>query len=411
MKATMRSAGIAFILATAGMAQAESARAQVHQDDVLGVSLSPPADARVVSDQYLLDEEHGFTLVSAAHGFDRDAQAGEPMMLRVVWLHQESPEMMEAAAQRFIDSFPGVAIQRREAMVAGRKALVLENAPGLVTTSYIYVAAEGKLFQLIYPRATLDARAQRLLRTLRFEPARKSLASRDLIPARDALHGPTSGLDRSESFLRAMSALTAPVPEKESSDFTAQAIAGCVDYPTSKYLQTPITSAANGNGYTQAGPSYYGEGLHTKCNTTGSQNDHYALDMAMRTGDAVLNPTNGGRVIWAGWASGGWASLGRTVIIDQYNGYRSLSAHLSSISVASGALVDANSVIGRAGGSGNGVDGYWGSHLHQGLYLNALVSNGGTYGGQSAMMIKVNYCRNGCANYYWGIANRQSLSY
>ncbi|HYO54928.1 M23 family metallopeptidase [Archangium sp.] len=409
MKAVVRSAGVALLLASAGMARAESTQDQSYRDEVLGVSLSHPSEVRVVTDEYLLDEEHGFTLVPPEHG-SRDAESADAMVLRVVWLHQESPETLEAAARRFMDAFPGEDIQRREAKVAGRPALVLENAPGLVPTTYIYVAAEGKLFQVIYPRPTLDERARSLLHTLSFEPARQSLQSRNLTRARDALFGPAPKVEGAGSFLRSMGALNAGRAEKPA-DMTASAVAGCVDYSTGKYLQTPFTSAANGNGYSQAGPSYYGQGLHTGCNNGGSQNDYYALDMPMRTGDAVLNPTNGGTVVWAGWASGGWASLGRTVIIDQGGGYKSLAAHLNSINVSSGQYVNADSVIGGVGGSGYGSNTYWGPHLHQGLYLNAAVSGGGTYGGQSAQPTNVHYCRNGCANYYSFIGNQQTLSY
>ncbi|WP_375771669.1 M23 family metallopeptidase [Archangium gephyra] len=406
MKTIMRSAGVLWLLASAGVVQAEPV--QAHRDEVLGVSLSHPSEVRVVTDEVLLEQEHGFTLVPPERE-GRDAESADAMLMRVVWLHQESPETLEAAARRFTEAFPGADIQRREVKVAGRQALVLENAPGLVPTTYVYVAAEGKLFQVIYPRPTLDERAQGLLRTLRFEPARQSLRARDLPRAADTLFGPAPK-PGAESFLRSRSALEAGRPEKPA-DVTSLAVAGCVDYPTSKYLQTPFTAAANGNGYSKAGPSYYGQGLHTGCNNTGSQNDYYALDMPLRTGDAVLNPSNGGTVVWAGWASGGWASLGRTVIIDQGNGYKSLAAHLNSINVASGQYVNADSVIGTAGGSGNGSNTYWGPHLHQGLYINAAVSGGGTYGGQSAQPTNVHYCRSGCANYYSFIGNQQSLSY
>lgn len=90
---------------------------------------------------------------------------------------------------------------------------------------------------------------------------------------------------------------------------------------------------------------------------------------------------------------------------------RSLSAHLAGFNVYAGQAVNANTVIGWAGGSGNGVDNYWGSHLHQGLYLNASMSSGGTYGGQSAQQTNVHYCRYGCSYYYSLISKYQTLSY
>jgi hypothetical protein len=357
-----------------------------YRHDVLGVTLSHPSTFQIVEDEYLLDE-YGFTLTTADPRKSGENDVG--MVLRMVWLQGSTADGLDARVQEHIATFPQAGLKPSETVLDSRRAVVLENAPGLVTTTYVYLAANDRIYEIIYPQPTLDAQGQALLSSLRFETPSRSLESLNL--KREPMV-PMAKLSQSETHY-------GPVIE------------ACVNYPTSKYLQTPITSAANGNGWTQAGPSYYGEGLHTGCSNTSSQNDNYALDTALRTWDPVLNPTNGGTVVWAGWASGGWSTLGRTVIIDQGGGYKSLSAHLAGINVSAGTAVNANSVIGYAGGSGNGVDGYWGSHLHQGLYLNASVSGGGTYGGSSAQQTNVHYCRNGCANYYALISKYQALSY
>lgn len=360
---------------------------QPYRHDVLGVVLSHPSNLQIVEDEYLLDE-YGFTLTTPGPRTDGAGEGG--MILRVVWLHGSTAEALDAKVQEHFAAFPQAGLEARETLLAGRRAIVLEKAPGLVTTTYIYLTANGRLYEIVYPRPTLDAEAQALLSTLRFEAPLRSLES---------LH------------LKREPMLSMATLAQAETGVVPSAVAGCVDYPTSKYLQTPFTSAANGNGWSQAGSSYYGEGLHTGCNNTSSQNDYYALDMPLRSWDPVLNPTNSGVVRWAGWSSGGWSTLGRTVIIDQGNGYKSLAAHLVGINVSAGQTVNANSVIGWAGGSGNGVDNYWGSHLHQGLYLNATISGGGTYGGQSAQPTNVHYCRSGCANYYSLISRYQALSY
>lgn len=387
---------------------AAAPRTASYQDVVLGVAVTYPADMRVVQDAYLFDA-FGFTLTAhPAQGMDGATEAGD--WLRISWLHTTTASDRDAVAQQLIDRFPGVPIQRTEIEIAGQRAIILAQAPGLMPTTYIYLTAGDRLFEIVYPRASLDAAGIAILRTLRFQQPQRTLESLRLTKADDTRSDSLAQIQLvSANDRRLISTGTDP----RESIVRPMAISGCVDYPTWKYLQTPFTSAANGNGYSQAGPNYYGEGsTHQGCNRSSSQNDYYALDMPLRSGDPVLNPGNGGTVRWAGWASGGWSTLGRTVIIDHGNGYLSLSAHLSGINVSVGQAVNANSVIGWAGRSGNGSDTYWASsHLHQGLYLNANISGGGTYGGQSAQMIKVNYCRSGCANYYWTITNRQQLSW
>jgi murein DD-endopeptidase MepM/ murein hydrolase activator NlpD len=120
------------------------------------------------------------------------------------------------------------------------------------------------------------------------------------------------------------------------------------------------------------------------CNSPSSLNDYHAIDFPMYEWNSLYAPA-AGRVIYAGWATGGWASAGRVVIVDLGNGYWSGSYHLRSITVSAGQYISAGTRIGYAGGSAYGRDGYYGVHLHQGLYLNArfYAPNGGVYGGQS----------------------------
>lgn len=402
MKLRVALAAFALSISVATTANAKPAFA-LYEDDVLGVSLGYPSGKQVVRDEYLLDEEYGFTVKVPAR---MDGEHAEPMVLRVVLLHRETPGTLEAVVQRFVDSFPGISILRSETVVAGRQAIMLENAPGLVTTTYIFTEVDGRILEFIYPRAALDAEGRALLGTVRFKAPSRPLESLNLTRAADAL------------FIAPVSETWAPVKPLSAEGPRSFAelysepitIAACTSWPTSKYMQTPIDTDANGNGYTRAGPSFYGENLHTGCSNSGSQNDYYAVDMALRTGDRIL-PIASGTVVWAGWSSGGWASLGRTVIIDHGGGYKSLSAHLNGVNVAAGAWVGNSTVIGWAGGSGYGSNTYWGSHLHSAPYLNASVSGGGTYGGQSAQPRNIHWCRNGCSNYYSYYTKGQTISY
>jgi murein DD-endopeptidase MepM/ murein hydrolase activator NlpD len=185
---------------------------------------------------------------------------------------------------------------------------------------------------------------------------------------------------------------------------------GCTDWPSWKgYQRSPWDQYARGNGWSKAGPSWSGQGGHVNCNYANMLNDFHAIDFPLREWDSVYAPA-GGRVIYAGWASGGWAGAGRVVIVDLGNGYWSGAYHLRSITVSTGQYINASTRIGYAGGSGHGRDGYFLPHLHQGLYLNAVFSpaGGGVYGGQS---VEPHYIRTRDGGLYTDIAPYQWLRY
>jgi murein DD-endopeptidase MepM/ murein hydrolase activator NlpD len=83
---------------------------------------------------------------------------------------------------------------------------------------------------------------------------------------------------------------------------------------------------------------------------------HLAIDIGAMTGDNVY-ASDSGVVVYAGGISGGYGNM---VMIDHGNGYQTLYAHLSVISVRCGASVYQGSVIGAAGSTGNST----GPHLH-----------------------------------------------
>lgn len=124
----------------------------------------------------------------------------------------------------------------------------------------------------------------------------------------------------------------------------------------------------------------YGTGLHQGVCRPGSANDYHALDFDLSTGQNV-RAVAGGRVVYAGWATGGWSSYGQIVIIDHQNGYQSMYAHLSVVSVSDNQWVQQKEKVGEAGGTGG-----WSPHLHLALYHDAHVSDpGGPYGGCSTV--------------------------
>lgn len=83
---------------------------------------------------------------------------------------------------------------------------------------------------------------------------------------------------------------------------------------------------------------------------------HMALDMATVLGGPIF-ASDGGTVIYSGPISGGYGIM---VMIDHGNGYQTLYAHLSSVSVGCGQAVSQGQVIGAGGSTGNST----GPHLH-----------------------------------------------
>lgn len=185
------------------------------------------------------------------------------------------------------------------------------------------------------------------------------------------------------------------------------AVAGCVDWPSSKFLQTPLTVSANGGaGFAWQNGSYYGEGYHVNCNTALKMNQYYALDLGLREGDQVLAPGGPGTVLYAGWAPSGWQTCGQYIVVDHGGGWWSVVCHLSRVLVSRGQHITDATVIGLVGGTGG-----FAPHLHFSLMLNAkLTSAGGVYGGQSAQPRHLFHL--GCGRgYYDHIVKGQQVCY
>jgi murein DD-endopeptidase MepM/ murein hydrolase activator NlpD len=82
---------------------------------------------------------------------------------------------------------------------------------------------------------------------------------------------------------------------------------------------------------------------------------HLGFDLASTAAAPVL-AANRGRVVHAGWLG----IYGNCVILDHGMGLQSLYAHLSSISVSQGQLVESEAELGRSGATGLAG----GDHLH-----------------------------------------------
>ncbi|MDI3257869.1 MAG: peptidoglycan DD-metalloendopeptidase family protein [Kyrpidia sp.] len=92
---------------------------------------------------------------------------------------------------------------------------------------------------------------------------------------------------------------------------------------------------------------------------------HPGVDIGAPYG-APIYASNGGRVIFAGWDSGGY---GNCVRIDHGNGIVTIYGHMSQILVSPGQAVAQGQVIGRVGATGQAT----GPHLHYEVHVGGRV--------------------------------------
>ena len=84
---------------------------------------------------------------------------------------------------------------------------------------------------------------------------------------------------------------------------------------------------------------------------------HTGDDFPVNEGTAV-HATISGKVVWAG-SNGPWGNL----VVVENNGYQVWTAHLSSIQVSEGEILEHGDVVGSSGNTGNST----GAHVHYGI--------------------------------------------
>jgi murein DD-endopeptidase MepM/ murein hydrolase activator NlpD len=94
---------------------------------------------------------------------------------------------------------------------------------------------------------------------------------------------------------------------------------------------------------------------------------HPAIDLASYIGNPVKSAA-AGYVAESGWSNVGY---GYHIIIDHGNGYQTMYAHLSKMSVKAGQTVTQGQLIGTVGSTGNST----GPHLHFEVRLNGMAQN------------------------------------
>lgn len=396
-----------------------------HTDPVLGLTLRYPRQWKLSQDEYLF-RSYGFTL----------SDEEDHLVLRVGWLHERTPADLESQVRKVLEGDPEMSIARTDLRIAGHPAVLLSPLPGIDPVTGIFLVVDERLFEIYYGSerfdAQFDARGQALLQGLILSlDAESSKLTPTRSPAQVAserlnalgLPQPDGMQEVPVELIRQIMSKSSPnqISEPDQSGVApsaavgSEAVSGCLDWPTTKFLRVPWNSSANNNtGRTNAGPRYYGEGdTHKYCNRTTGSNDYYALDFSFREWDQILAPA-GAQVLYYGWATGGYQGYGRIVMLDLGDGYQYLAAHLRGFGAIyyTGQWISDGTIIGGAGGSGDMRDGRWAIHLHQAIYKNAIPSGfGAYYGGQSVQPLHVKYYKDGITppKFYETISNGQVI--
>ena len=394
----------------------------LYENGILGVAITYPIGYEVLEDQYL-SSEYGFIIV--------DSQRNP--ILDVSWLHQATLQKQDRLMDTAVEEATGIDVIKSPITFGAYQGSMLAPMPGVVANTLVYISANGRLYTFRYYEATLDELGHSLLESVDFYPSHQSLESLHLLDSDDVLHALPDSQDASDNpnVQEVLEAAAAQIPLEpgattieviegipDDSSLEDQSSAnelsmpdagigplavasGCVAWSGSVRTQWTLTANDDGSydGYSWAGPSFYGEGSHVDCNSNTNYNDYYALDHQLEEWNLVNAPRSG-TVIMAGWAKNGWCTLGRTVIIDHGTNHWSVSAHLRSISssITVGSTVTTGTLIGFAGGSGCDQDNYWGVHLHESITYQAILStsNGvpvGIYGGSSVRPSGYKYVR------------------
>jgi murein DD-endopeptidase MepM/ murein hydrolase activator NlpD len=386
-----------------------ASQARMLQDEVVGVSLPLPVRWSVMRDEVLFDT-HGIFLhaptseVGAAQtGHERDAVA------RIALAYKARPDQLEELVRTKMEQYQEVNPTRTEVTLAdGRKGIAITGLPGTQPYSIVYTVDGERVYEigLWSDEPGLDARAMQVLGGIRFQAPTKTVQSLGLKTAEESTYAELSpeneraAAERKALVMKAMLAGDLP-QEQEFEDPPVRELSCGFTAPSTLYWQlqwdwtnkfysgayydmknNPGWSAMSGNG-----GSWWGTGYHTGFCNTNYSNQHYANDWPAQVG-ANAYAAFSGYVEWTGWGTDGFATLGRYVVVRN-NGYRSLTAHLSSIAsgMAWGTHIDGYyKVIGAAGSSG----GDWAPHLHARVnYHESLTGNGQPYGGETVKPLRL----------------------
>jgi murein DD-endopeptidase MepM/ murein hydrolase activator NlpD len=404
------------------------------QNEVVGVSVNVPERWHEEKDKVLFDKArtYGFVLYGEDLNAD-DFHRGNPVA-NIRRFYDARPEQLEELVRAEMELFQtqGFPMARRDVVVGnGLRGVAVTGGPGGVLPHYtvVFVAAGDHVYYvgLWSEQPELDARAHKLLADLRFEPARRSVASLGLASA-DSPQGLGMNPEKArlavspERDAAARLAVDSPVagaskgpealPEVPAGEVSAQQTSCTFVAGDSLYTQLQWSSdnynrysAAYGlaGGYSISGDSagtwgyWYGVGAHLYTCDPNFNNQYYAVDFPGVTG-ATAWAAISGTVKVAHWGYGGFQPLGLHVYVKRASGVGNLTNHLSAVYVSPGQAITLSTAIGEIGGTGGWEDV---PHIHTKLDNNSYAINtsgGPEYIGGGAMKWTRWACY-GCTNH------------
>jgi hypothetical protein len=405
------------LLGEARATDRDSAQTARTRADVVGASISYPAEWSLGRERHTFDETYGFTLWEPEPGSLSD-HGGRPAV-RVALAYGMRPDQIDVTVRERIDAYPDLPVRRETVAVAekGYEGVAVGPVPGSTPSTEVYVPVNGRVYLINVYGEELGEEGERLLSDLRFYPPSRTVESLGL-PDADApgafrASGEERLLGRELSDRAALASggadeASAPLRTGAASGGgeEAEIAEGCWRADPDFFVQTQHGMysnrdwypkvAAEHSGWTKVGePNFWGEYTHGsvgygRCNRPSYTNDKFAVDYPLDRGDAVFSPFECGTVTFAG-RNTTHQDYGILVSIEACNGkYVSLSAHLSGLAdgIREGTKIDATTIIGYAGATGgpNFPVGY--PHLHQAYYRQPSYNpDGSPYGGAGLKVI------------------------
>lgn len=197
----------------------------------------------------------------------------------------------------------------------------------------------------------------------------QALADKFYVDTDTIVTSPYNNLDLANPTVEPDTYIMIPGGQEEMVDWFASLTADSQTAVT--YLVSGENGCANSGG--AVGDGFFGNPVP---GSTIIGNDyvpgvHVGVDLGSQSSNTVV-AADDGVVIYSGWANGGY---GITILIDHGNGFQSIYAHLSTVTVGCGASVGQGTQIGVVGSTGNST----GPHLHFEIRYNGVADNPHNY--------------------------------
>ncbi len=313
------------VLSTTGklVSPAEAAQRRTGQtvrtrNDVVGASIANPVEWSVEREQHTFDDTYGFTLWKPEPGSTED-HGGEPAV-RVALAYGLRPNQIEQTVRAKLATYSHLPMTRERVIVGERrlKGVAVGPIPGSTPSTEVYVAVDGRVYQINVYGEKLDADGRRLLLGLRFDRPSRPVESLGLPDGKapEAFHqrGDAQLLEREQTARReALAEETAGAMALSVPVYNEYRIyEGCWTATSTYFFQTQHGMYANKRwgpsytGWTQIGiPNYWGQYTHGslgygRCVAKIYTNDMYAVDYPLGKCDVIFSPFKRGTVTFAG---------------------------------------------------------------------------------------------------------------